>query len=76
MIVDERTLEEMLSEPSEGTREVLAQAKGDFLVLGAGGKMGPTLAMMLRRATSGRKVFAVSRYSDRNVKARIEERGI
>ncbi len=76
MIVDERTLEEMLSEPSEGTREVLAQTKGDFLVLGAGGKMGPTLAMMLRRATSGRKVFAVSRYSDRDVKARIEERGI
>lgn len=76
MIVDERTLEEMLSEPSEGTREALAQTKGDFLVLGAGGKMGPTLAMMLRRATSGRKVFAVSRYSDRNAKARIEERGI
>ncbi len=76
MIVDERTLEEMLSEPSEGTREVLAQTKGDFLVLGAGGKMGPTLAMMLRRATSGRKVFAVSRYSDCDVRARIEERGI
>ena len=76
MISDERTLEGMLSEPGESTCRVLAETKGDFLVLGAGGKMGPTLAMMLRKAAPGRKVLAVSRYSDRDVKARIEDRGI
>lgn len=76
MIADERALEDMLSKPCEGTCRVLAETKGDFLVLGAGGKMGPTLAMMLRRAAPGRKVLAVSRYSDRDVKARIEERGV
>jgi len=76
MISDERTLEDMLSEPGEGTCRVLAETEGDFLVLGAGGKMGPTLAMMLRKAAPGRKVLAVSRYSDRDVKARIEERGV
>ena len=76
MTADERTLEERLSEPSKGTREILARTKGDFLVLGAGGKMGPTLAMMLRKAAPDREVFAVSRYSDRGVKARIEDRGI
>ncbi len=76
MIVDERTLEARLSEPHEGTRERLAQTKGDFLVLGAGGKMGPTLAMMLRKAAPSRKVFAVSRFSDRSVKARLAEHGI
>lgn len=76
MIADERALEDVLSEPCESTCRVLAETKGDFLVLGAGGKMGPTLAMMLRKAAPGRKVLAVSRYSDRDVKARIEERGI
>ncbi len=76
MTEDERTLEAKLSQPYEGTREILAQTAGDFLVLGAGGKMGPTLAMMLRKAAPDRKVFAVSRFSDRDVKARIEEQGI
>lgn len=76
MIADERALEDMLSKPCEGTCRVLAETKGDFLVLGAGGKMGPTLAMMLRKAAPGRKVLAVSRYSNRDVKARIEERGV
>ncbi|HPC93935.1 MAG TPA: NAD(P)-dependent oxidoreductase [Sedimentisphaerales bacterium] len=76
MIADERALEDMLSKPCESTCRVLAETKGDFLVLGAGGKMGPTLAMMLRKGAPGRKVFAVSRYSDRDVKARIEERGV
>lgn len=73
---DERTLEARLSDPYESTREILGQTKGDFLVLGAGGKMGPTLAMMLRKARPDRRVFAVSRFSDRDVKARIEEQGI
>jgi nucleoside-diphosphate-sugar epimerase len=76
MVADERTLEARLSEPSEGTREILAQTQGDFVVLGAGGKMGPTLAMMLRKAVPGRRVLAVSRFSDRDVKARMEEQGI
>ncbi len=76
MIADERALEDVLSEPGESTCRVLAKTEGDFLVLGAGGKMGPTLAMMLRKAAPGRKVLAVSRYSDRGVKARIEECGV
>jgi nucleoside-diphosphate-sugar epimerase len=76
MIADERTLEDMLSQPCEGTRRILARTEGDFLVLGAGGKMGPTLSMMLRKAAPDRRVCAVSRFSDRDVKARFEECGI
>ncbi len=76
MTADERTLEATLSQPCEGTREILARAKGDFVVLGAGGKMGPTLAMMLRQAVPGRRVFAISRFSDRDVRSRIEEQGV
>lgn len=76
MTADERTLEAILSQPYDGTREILARTKGDSVVLGAGGKMGPTLAMMLRQAVPDRKVFAVSRFSDRDVQARLEEQGI
>ena len=48
---------------------------GDIVVLGAGGKMGPTLAMMLRKAAPERTIYAVSRFSDREAKGRIEEAG-
>ena len=48
--MDEHGLEEILSSPTKATRKVLADVEGDIVVLGAGGKMGPTLAMMLKKA--------------------------
>jgi nucleoside-diphosphate-sugar epimerase len=71
--LDEHGLEEMLSEPSEATSEALAGMDGDIVVLGAGGKMGPTLAMMLRKASADKNIYAVSRFSDKVVKERIEK---
>jgi nucleoside-diphosphate-sugar epimerase len=74
--LDERDLEDLLSEPTNPTREVLADLSGDIVVLGAGGKMGPTLAMMLAKAAPERNIYAVSRFSDKAAQARIEQPGI
>ena len=74
--LDERGLEDLLSEPADATRKTLASLSGDIVVLGAGGKMGPTLAMMLAKAAPGRNIHAVSRFSDKAAKARIEQAGI
>jgi nucleoside-diphosphate-sugar epimerase len=74
--MDEHGLEDWLSEPLAATREVLKKMPGDLAVLGAGGKMGPTLAMMLKKAGPERKVFAVSRFSDRRVADRLRAGGI
>ncbi len=74
--LDERGLEEWLSEPLAGTRATLKEIDGDVAVLGAGGKMGPTLAMMLQKAAPQKIVYAVSRFSDRQVRQRIEEHGV
>lgn len=74
--LDERGLEEMLSEPTAATTEALAGIRGDIIVLGAGGKMGPTLAMMLKKAAPDKKICAVSRFSDKAVRVRIEQAGI
>jgi nucleoside-diphosphate-sugar epimerase len=71
--IDELGLEDILSKPTEATRKVVASLNGDIAVLGAGGKMGPTLAMMLKKASSDKNIYAVSRFSDKAVKARIEE---
>jgi nucleoside-diphosphate-sugar epimerase len=73
---DESGLEDILSEPTEATRKTVATLNGDIVVLGAGGKMGPTLAMMLKKASNGKDIYAVSRFSDKSVKARIEEAGV
>lgn len=71
--LDENGLEDILSEPTEATKKVVAGLTGDIVVLGAGGKMGPTLAMMLRKASPDKRIFAVSRFSDNSVRSRIEQ---
>jgi len=74
--LNEEGLEDILSEPTEAVTKVLAGLSGDIVVLGAGGKMGPTLAMMLKKASSGRKIYAVSRFSDKAVRSRIERANV
>lgn len=76
MASDVRELEELLSEPTEVTRGVLRAIDGEVVVLGAGGKMGPTLAMMLHKAAPEREIYAVSRFSDEEAEARIEAQGV
>jgi nucleoside-diphosphate-sugar epimerase len=76
----ESDLDDLLSRPSPGVRETLGRHPGDILVLGAGGKMGPTLCRMAQRALaesgSPHGVIAVSRFRDAGVVERLAEAGI
>lgn len=77
MPLTEDELEERLSRPTDGVRTALGRLDGDILVLGAGGKMGPTLARMARRALpTAREVIAVSRYSSSVTRAALERHGV
>jgi len=59
-------LEDKLSEPSAALVADLAALDGDILVLGAGGKLGPSLTRLALRAVNGSKtVTVVSRFSDK-----------
>jgi nucleoside-diphosphate-sugar epimerase len=73
-------LEELLSRPAPAVCESLGRLEGDIVVLGAGGKVGPSLARMARRALDEvdptRRVLAVSRYSDPGERARLEGYGV
>ena len=77
---DEAELEERLSRPTEAVIEVLRQQPGDLLILGAGGKMGPSLARMARRsldaAGSPHRVIAVSRFSNTALRSALEADGV
>lgn len=71
----------MLSEPTPGAVATARALDGDFMVMGVGGKMGTTTAVMLRRAldAAGKKntrVLGVSRFSRPEAKRALEEFGI
>ena len=59
-------LEHKLSEPSAALVADMAALDGDILILGAGGKLGPSLTRLALRAAQGRKrIIAASRFSDK-----------
>ena len=77
---DEAELEEFMSRPSAADVAAMAALDGDLLVLGAAGKMVPTLARRAQRAVkqAGAKVrvIGVSRFSDAGAKQKIEAAGV
>lgn len=76
----EAELEQALAEPSEADVACVARLKGDVLILGAAGKMGPSLARRvhraLARARSRYRLIAASRFSSAAVRAGLEAEGI
>src|SRR5688572_24722157 len=75
-IKDVEQLEEVLSRPDDDVITDLGRLDGDILVLGASGKMGPTLARMARRAAPDKAVHAVARFSDASVQSSLKSHGI
>jgi nucleoside-diphosphate-sugar epimerase len=73
-------LEELLSEPTPAAVEAMARLEGDLIVLGVAGKMGPTLARMVRRASEhagvGRRVIGVARFTEVGQEAKLQSHGI
>ena len=79
-IRDVAALDALLSEPDERTIRSLAALEGDILILGVGGKMGPTLARMAKRASeaagSSRRVIGVARFSSPTLEKQLSSWGV
>ena len=75
-IEDSEQLEEVMSIPTPEVVEAMEGIAGDLLILGVGGKMGPTLAKLARRAIdksgSGQRVIGVSRFSSPGLQADLD----
>ena len=75
--MNDAELDDLLSTPRAETRAALECCPGDVIILGAGGKMGPTLARMVRRAASdSRRVIAVSRWSSPHAERALNDAGV
>jgi dTDP-4-dehydrorhamnose reductase len=80
VVSDITELEDLLSTPTEATIQALDVLDGDIIILGAGGKMGPTLARMAKRASElsgvSRRVIAVSRFSSSKLEFQLQQWGV
>src|SRR5215510_11188573 len=79
-IRDVEQLEDLLSEPTDYLINAFASVKGNIIILGVAGKMGPTLARMAQRALrAGRvseRVIGVARFTNPTEQRKLESWGI
>ncbi|NOY82342.1 MAG: NAD(P)-dependent oxidoreductase [Kiritimatiellaeota bacterium] len=77
---DEAHLEELLSRPDRSVIDFAGSERGDLVVLGAGGKLGPSFCRLARRAWNAAgspgRIIAVSRFSSPGVRAHLDAAGI
>ena len=80
VLVDEAHLDQVLTEPSARLVDFISRVSSPLVLLGAGGKMGPTLAVLAQKAAlaAGHKleVLAVSRFRNPDARAWLESQGI
>ncbi|MEI4768816.1 NAD(P)-dependent oxidoreductase [Psychrobacillus sp. FJAT-51614] len=73
-------LENLMTGPSAALIEDMVKIEGNIIILGIGGKMGPTLAVMAKRAIDAagldKKVIGVSRFSNGTLQQELESAGI
>jgi nucleoside-diphosphate-sugar epimerase len=77
---NEQELDEVLTRPTPETIEAVKCLGGDLLILGSGGKMGPSLALLAQRSVIRAglpyTVRCVSRFSDSSVASRLKSAGV
>lgn len=77
---DTASLEEMLSRPAPAVVEMMRRLEGDVILLGVAGKMGPSMARMVKRASdqagTTRRVIGVSRFRNPGAEEHLWQHGI
>src|SRR5689334_3688091 len=79
-ILTEDQLDNFLATPYPETIAMMKRLDGDIMILGVGGKMGPTLAMLAlnacKQAKVKKRIIGVSRFSEKGLKQKLEKIGI
>lgn len=77
-VIDE--IERDLTTPTPALIDDIAELDGDIVVLGVGGKVGPSVAIMAQRAVEeaglDKVVYGVARFSDPAARASLERAGV
>ena len=79
-IENEEQLDEMISRPGGEVIKMFSRLDGDIIFLGVGGKIGPSLALMARRACDkagvGKRIIGVSLFENKGQQGWFEKKGI
>ena len=73
---DVEHLEEVMTTPSPELAAELAAIDGDLIILGVGGKIGPTLARLAKRAAPSKRIVGVARFSEKGLGEALTSHGI
>src|SRR6516162_8058764 len=73
---DVEHLEEVMTAPSRVLAREFADLAGDLIILGVGGKIGPTLARLAKRAAPTKRVIGVARFSEKGLREQLAACGI
>jgi nucleoside-diphosphate-sugar epimerase len=73
---DVEHLEETMTAPSAALVADMAKLSGGLVILGVGGKIGPTLGRLAKRANSNLHVVGVARFSERGLREKLTGWGI
>jgi nucleoside-diphosphate-sugar epimerase len=73
---DVEHLEDVMTTPTPAVVADFGKIEGDLIILGVGGKMGPTLARLAKRAAPGKRVVGVARFSEKGLREKLTASGI
>ena len=73
---DVEHLEDVMTTPSAALSAEMEKIPGDLIILGVGGKIGPTLARLAKRAAPGKRVVGVARFSEQGLRETLAACGI
>jgi nucleoside-diphosphate-sugar epimerase len=65
-------LEDYMTSPDDALIAEMTDLDGSIIVLGVGGKMGPTLARMAKRAAPDKRVIGVARFSEPGLEEKLQ----
>ena len=69
-------LEDVMTTPSPTLTAEFGAVPGDLIILGVGGKIGPTLARLAKRAAPGKRIIGVARFSEKGLREELAATGI
>src|SRR5215468_8915536 len=75
-IADIADLDDLLCRPSQALIDDIGKVDGDIMVIGVGGKMGPTLAGLAKAASPDRRIIGVARFSEPGIEQWLKARGV
>jgi nucleoside-diphosphate-sugar epimerase len=73
---DVEHLEDVMTTPTPELVADLGKLDGDVIILGVGGKIGPTLARLARRAAPEKRIIGVARFSEKDLRDTLTAQGI